>query len=89
MRVNDTKVFDTASSGGLMRWLLIELLRQKIVDRVITVKANDIQSDPSESLLYSFAVFETPDSILSSSKSSYYPISLDSALDFITSSDLS
>ena len=59
-----------SSSGGLLTWLLIRLLEEKIIDGVITTVASD---DPGKEL-FKFDILRTPDALRKASGSKYYPV---------------
>lgn len=59
-----------SSSGGLLTWLLIRLLEEKIIDGVITTVA----SDNPENGLFRFDILRTPDALRKASGSKYYPV---------------
>lgn len=63
------------SSGGLATWFLTRLLREGIVDRVISVNAH-----PGTDRLYQFGVFTTPEEVEAASRSIYYPVEMSQVL---------
>lgn len=73
------------SSGGLISWLAVELLKRGKIDAVLHVRATDT-GDPADPL-FNFAVSETEAEITSGSKSRYYPITMAEVLPQITASD--
>lgn len=60
-----------SASGGMATWLLTTLLRENVVDYVITVNAN---KDPDQ--LFQYTIFDDEKSILTSSGSVYYPVEM-------------
>lgn len=60
-----------SASGGMATWLLITLLRENVVDYVITVTAH---KEPDQ--LFQYTIFDDEKSILTSSGSVYYPVEL-------------
>ncbi|MBT3191837.1 MAG: 4Fe-4S ferredoxin [Verrucomicrobia bacterium] len=70
------------SSGGLASWFLAELLKRDIVDAVLCVENGDTD-DPA----FEYAVLDTPDAVLGSSKSCYYPVALSEVLRRVLSED--
>lgn len=63
------------ASGGMATWLLSTLLKEKIVDYVIAVVPED---NPDQ--LFKFVILHTPESVLSSTGSVYYPVELSGVL---------
>lgn len=61
----------TSSSGGIATYILTELLEQKIVDYVFSVK----ESSNSENH-YEYSISKTKDEIIAASKTRYYPVTL-------------
>lgn len=61
----------TSSSGGIATFVLSELLEQKIVDYVFSVK----ESSSPESH-YEYAISKTKDELIAGSKTRYYPVTL-------------
>ena len=64
-----------ASSGGFTKWLLIELLKRDLVDRVVQVYAT-----PQPSKLYQYEITDKPERVLQGSGSAYYPVHLSDVL---------
>jgi coenzyme F420 hydrogenase subunit beta len=71
-----------SASGGLATWFLNELLKQKIVDRVICVTPED-----SIGKLFKFISTDNIETVYASSKSCYYPVELSSILKEIKDSE--
>ena len=69
------------SSGGMAKWILYELLRRDLADRVIQIVAQAPASE--DDTIYGYGVFETPGEILEGSKSVYYPVEMSGALEYI------
>lgn len=63
-------------SGGFGKWVLAELLRLSHVDAIIQVHATEGMNGKH----YSYAIFDSFESVLNGSKSSYYPIELSDVL---------
>ena len=61
----------TSSSGGIATYILTELLEQKIVDYVFSVKES---SNPDSH--YEYAISKTKDELIAGSKTRYYPVTL-------------
>lgn len=57
----------TSSSGGMVTYLIDELLKNKVVDAVVTVR------DGKESF-YEYAIIRSSDELLASSETKYYPV---------------
>lgn len=66
------------SSGGIVSWLLSELLRTGKVDKVIVVGKTE-----SSDRFFDFKVIENPADLGATGTSFYYPVSYDSALRYI------
>ncbi len=58
------------SSGGLGTWLSISLLKQGIVDKVISVAPVRGNTSP----FFQYTISSTPEEVLSCAKSRYYPV---------------
>jgi coenzyme F420-reducing hydrogenase beta subunit len=69
------------SSGGMVSWLLSELLKSGEVDAVAHVR-------PGSSLLYQYSISRTPEEIHAGSKSKYYPVTIARVLPEVRSSGL-
>ncbi len=63
------------SSGGLVTWVLIELLRLKMIDGVIHVG-----SSGESNQLFKYVISETAAEIKANSKSRYYPVHFDKVI---------
>jgi coenzyme F420 hydrogenase subunit beta len=62
------------SSGGMVSWLLVELLKAGVVDHVVHVAADP---SPEANLpLYRFCVSSSSEAVRSSAKSRYYPVEM-------------
>lgn len=68
----------TSSSGGMATYILTQLLKQGIIEHVISVRPT-VGSDSH----YEYQISSTPEEIISSSKTKYYPVTLATALDKI------
>lgn len=65
---------DRGSSGGLITWLLVNLLDQGIADHIVHVGQEG--SDHSGEPMYGFSISSTSDEVRSKSKSRYYPVEM-------------
>lgn len=72
---------ELGSSGGFGKWIIAELFKSGLINRVIQVKQN-IRSSSNE-LLYEYDIFENLDEIKSGSKSCYYPVEMSKVIKFI------
>lgn len=72
-----------SASGGLATWFLAELLSKNIVDRIVCVVPED-----KIGRLFKFTIINDPESVGSSSKSSYYPVELSSVVEKIMESEM-
>lgn len=70
--VADINVRKNSSSGGLVTWLLTELLKAGEIDGVIHVGEQTIGSE-----LFSYRISETIEEISANAKSRYYPVHFD------------
>jgi coenzyme F420 hydrogenase subunit beta len=71
-----------SASGGGGHWLLSELLKTKVVDKVITVESNK-DSDK----LFKFSVFNELEELNNTRGSVYYPTELSEVLEYINKND--
>ncbi len=72
----------TSSSGGIATYILTQLLKQGIVDHVISVRASS-KADSH----YEYQISSTLEEITSSAKTKYYPVTLATALEEIKAID--
>lgn len=72
---------DQGSSGGILTWLLKELLLRKLIDYAICVTPKSISS--GRGISYSFSVHTLPGELELGSTSFYHPVSYDEVLAFI------
>ena len=66
------------SSGGVASWLLVELLRLKVVDHVMHVAADPLPRAGQP--LYRFTISSSPEEVRSGAKSRYYPVEMSGAM---------
>lgn len=66
------------ASGGMVTWVLCELLQRGEIDYVITVSPN---RDPGK--LFKFIVVSTPEEVRACSKSAYYPVETSEVLQHV------
>ncbi len=82
--VAESEFREKGSSGGMVSWILTELLATNKVDAIIHMQ-------PSEGgnckRLFSYAVSETEAEVLKGAKSKYYPMEMSEVLGFIKKSD--
>jgi coenzyme F420-reducing hydrogenase beta subunit len=74
--VKDDAVRLNASSGGVARWLLSELLVRGMVDKVVQVGA----TTGEDGILYKYQIYTDPESVLKAAKSAYYPVEMSEVL---------
>lgn len=67
------------SSGGMVSWLLAELLRRDVIDGVVHVSANARSAD--DPALFKYHVSRTAEEIYAGAKSRYYPIEFSAVLE--------
>ena len=72
--VSSDEVRMRASSGGIGRWLLSQMLRDGYVDAVVHVRQN--AGGASGADLYEYTVTRSEDELLATSRSAYYPVTL-------------
>jgi coenzyme F420-reducing hydrogenase beta subunit len=71
---------ERGSSGGMVSWVLAELLRSGRIDGAAHVAATDPKRD---GLFFRYRISRTEDEILAGAKSRYYPVELSDALGLI------
>lgn len=76
--VNDGKLREAGSSGGLATWVLSELFDRGAIDGVIHVGETN---EPGN--LFEYRVSETKNDIIANAKSRYYPVHMDEVLNNI------
>lgn len=69
---------EKGSSGGFGKWLGYILLKENMIDYFIQVAPN--QTNDSKKPLFNYAIFSNKDDVINGSKSSYYPVTLDSII---------
>lgn len=74
--VKDDGVRLNASSGGVARWLLSELLARGMVDKVVQVGA----TTGKDGILYKYQTYTDPETVLKAAKSAYYPVEMSDVL---------
>jgi len=72
----------TSSSGGIATYILIELLRKGIIDHVFSVKES-----ARPGVYYEYAISSSENELLAASKTKYYPVTLDNAIQKINELD--
>jgi coenzyme F420-reducing hydrogenase beta subunit len=71
---------EKSTSGGLITWLLTELLETKAIDGVIHVTKSDRDLD---GCLFEYSISRSRDEILAGAKSRYYPVEASQALRYV------
>lgn len=74
----------TGTSGGVITWLLTELLRQGKIDAAVHVVP---RPDASDGILFRYGVSETAEEIRAGAKSRYYPVEMSNVLAAIKQRD--
>lgn len=70
-----------SSSGGIIRWLLMKLKEENLIDAVIQVKASSLkEGHHNNNKLYTYEIFDTVEDISKASRSSYYPVEFSEVL---------
>lgn len=67
------------SSGGIVNWLLAQLLTDNKVDKVIVVGASNHNDDR----YFDFKVIDNPNDLITTGTSFYYPVSYDKILQYV------
>ena len=80
--VADTDARWHSSSGGLVTWLLEELLRIGEIDGVLHVTPGDEEAD---GVLYSYGISRTVDEVRAGAKTRYYPVEFSRVAAFLRS----
>ena len=80
--VTDINIRENSSSGGLVTWVLSELLRTGEVDGVIHVGEQSVRGE-----LFSYRISETIEEIQANAKSRYYPVHFDGVIKKVMNSD--
>lgn len=84
--VSEGSFREDGGSGGLVSWLLAELLRTKEVDAIIHVSANP-HAIPGD-LLFRYTVSYDAEAIQTGAKSRYYPVEMSQLLQLVAASQL-
>lgn len=84
-RVLQGEFYQKASSGGVGKWLLTQLLESNEVDYVIQVAEQPSQNHHGMS--YFYRIFDKAEEVVTGSKSAYYPIELSTVLEFILNNE--
>lgn len=71
---------ERGSSGGILTWILAELLQGGKVDGIVHVKKDN---DPKDNILFRYAISRSLEEVRAGAKSRYYPIELSGVLDQI------
>ena len=79
--VTEDNVRMRASSGGMGRWLLSEMLRSEYVDAVVHVRQN-IGEGASQNL-YEYTVTRHQDELIETARSAYYPVSFNQVITYM------
>lgn len=81
--VNEESFRENGSSGGLLTWLLVQLLQADKIDAVVHVGATD---KPGE--LFNYTLSTTIESVQNGAKSKYYPITYSEVLNKVKEENL-
>lgn len=77
---------DHGSSGGLGSWILVELLRRKLIDAVIHI--HERKPTDGDGRLFTFGISHSEDEIRKGAKSRYYPVEMSEVLDLVRKQSL-
>lgn len=72
---------ERGTSGGILTWVLTQLLNTGKADGVIHVKK---VNDPTDGILFRYGISRTPEEVLAGAKSRYYPVEMSRVLDEIS-----
>jgi len=78
---NDPALRQRGTSGGMLTWLLTELLEKGDIDGVITA----VKSDDAEDSIFQFGILRTAEDVRRAAGSKYYPVEAGSVLKQILS----
>lgn len=78
----DSHVRGNSSSGGLVTWVLSELLKTGEIDGVIHIGEQSVQGE-----LFAYRISETIEEIQANAKSRYYPVHFDDVIKQVMNSD--
>ena len=76
--VNESDYRARGSSGGLATWLLVELMKQGLVDHVVQVAPESAPTPGNP--LFKFVISSSPEEVRARSKSRYYPVEMSGVL---------
>lgn len=76
--VTEDDMRSKTTSGGIITWVLSQLLERKMVDAVIHVKESQ-----KGGTLFEYTISRTTIEVLAGAKSRYYPIEISEVLDFV------
>lgn len=78
---NDIRM--NSSSGGLITWILIKLLENKLITHAIHIG----KKEKNEQLLFNYVVSNSKKGVIDGASSKYYPIEMSSVLNFIKNNE--
>lgn len=76
----DSTLREKTTSGGIITWTLLQLLRNGEIDGVIHVKKNP----PGDKVLFSYGLSKTEEEIIAGAKSRYYPVEISAILELLS-----
>lgn len=79
--VTEGKYRENGSSGGLTTWILTELMKNHLVDKVIHVK----KTNNSSGLIFQYGISNNLEELEKDSKTKYYPVEMTEMLHIIKS----
>ncbi len=79
--VSENDFRENGSSGGMVSWILCELLKNNLVDGILHVKSR--LPTKNDSRLFHYQVSRSSHEVCSSTKSRYYPIEMSEVLNLV------
>jgi coenzyme F420-reducing hydrogenase beta subunit len=76
--IDNEKVRMNSSSGGIITWLLLQLVEQNIIDSVIHVVPSN-----EEKVIFKYGICKNESEIISGASSKYYPVEMSHVLEYI------
>lgn len=81
--VVDDNLRMNSTSGGIITWILMQLLETSLIDAVIHIKKSS-----KKGTLFEYGISKTKEEIMEGAKSRYYPIEMSKVLEYVKKNDL-